>query len=176
MKAKLIVLVKKSFKFSDDTIFKSLLLQLKVLNVEVAVALQELRVSFLDTGTIILCLQSLAKTDEIRFVKLYSEALTQNLIEVQEDDEVIWKLKEISASFTEKNIVRLLRASCEFADTYKRMGEIFREYCHGLDKEKASIYISKGRNKEQLQIILFFMSFHFCFCSFFVCKRFSTKR
>ena len=145
LKAKLIVLVKKTFKFADDTIFNSLLLQLNFLNVEVAVALQELHVNLLDTGTILHCLQSLAKSNENRFIKLYSEALTQNLIEVQ-DDEMIRKLKEISSDFTEKGIVNLLRKSCETANSYKRMGEIFREYCCSLDKEKASTYISKGRN------------------------------
>ena len=144
-KAKLILSVKKTFKYTDDTKFKSLLMQVKILDVNVFAALYELHATFLDTEYVFLCLQSLANNDEQCFIELYSDALSQSVIEVQ-DNEMILKLREITAGFTETNIVKILRVSCESANNYKRMAKIFREYCHGLDEDKSLLYISEGSN------------------------------
>jgi len=135
--------VKDVFKYSTDAIFVTLLLELNILYLDVTVALQELEVTFLDVETIITSLQSLSKGNEEKFIALYAEALSLSLIDVL-DYRMLCKLKELTSDFSEESTIKILRISCESVDTFKGMGKFLRDFCNGLETEKASSYILKG--------------------------------
>jgi hypothetical protein len=136
----------------------------QVLNVGVIAALQELDVTFLEPKIILASIQSLAETEE-NFINLYDDALSSSVIDVS-DDEMTCKLKEITVDFTENSILKILHVSCEYANTYEELGTFLRDFCHGLEKEKASSYILKGSYKEEIIVVSSLMSFHVLFSAF----------
>ena len=99
--------------------------------------------TFLSSDIVLGSIQSHAESDEEKFIKLYDGALSSGIIGVS-DNEMTCKLKEIAVNFKEENIVKILHVSCEHANTYKALGIFLRNFCYGLEKEKASSYILKG--------------------------------
>jgi hypothetical protein len=142
------MLVKDVFKYTNDSIFCSLLMGLKVLNSGVIAALQEKDVTFLGPKNILASLQSLAESDENKFIELYDDALSTGVITVS-NSEMTLKLKEITVDFAEKSIDDVLHVSCEHANTYRTLGIFLRNFCHDLEKERASSHIRKGNNEEE---------------------------
>ena len=142
--------MKDVFRYTTDSIFCSLLLRLQVLNVGVIASLQDLHVTFLEPKIILASINSLAETEE-NFINLYDDALSSSIIDVS-DDEMTCKLKEITVDFAENSILKILHVSCEYANTYGELGTFLRNFCHGLEKEKASSFILKGSH--ELEIIV----------------------